>query len=1043
MKIEEEPPAHYPLSSQQCGVHVDGWQEHAPVHAILIEGPGEIESEMLRDALDRMIERHEILRTCYGAVVGLRYPAQQVRPALAAAWKVLDAAVDDLSLLEAARSLVNLQDGPIVGAVVAVAVDGRLRWALAIPAYNVDARALQELAAACVKACVSRNRAAEVSDIIQYPDYVAWQSDLRDSDLGREGIRYWINQATATHKPSRLPFETGSMDAGLQAERLELTQEARTAVAGIAGRLNLSVDVVMMALWSAYMARVLQNDRMSVDWHADARTEELQGALGCFTLKLPVSLDFDDEMPMNVLVRSVAEQLETAASWQDCFDAAAHADHLATLGTVRQGIEFVHVPVLRLPDGWTLRHIELDSGDARLQCLWLDAGDRQVLHWQGTANHVPGTLQTWMRQFVTLLESAGRDAEQRWIRISLLGEFEREHMLGMARAQRLRGKGCPRHFSTLHGLFEAQARRIPESLAVVCGEVRLTYGELDRRADTLACRLRNCSVAPEQRVGIHLGRSVDVVTAMLAVLKSGAAYVPLDPTYPQQRIDDMVADAGIAVVIGSDQDRARFTELGLRHVCAEESDGSGGAHLAQEIEPHQLAYVIYTSGSTGRPKGVMVSHANAVASTLARFTFYRTPVAHFLLLSSPSFDSSVAGIYWTLGQGGTLYIPTEGLHQDTAHLAALIVRERISHLLALPAFYQQILADLRDAGELNCAIVAGESCHSDVVELHRRTLPAAALVNEYGPTEGTVWSNAFQIDSGWTPGMRVPIGPAIGSMYGYVLDERLELCPVGIAGEWCIGGAGIVRGYAEQPKLTAQRFVADPFEPAQRLYRTGDRVRLRPDGAVEYLGRGDKQVKLRGYRIELDEIESALRCHPEVRDAAVFMQEDDERGPRLAGFFVAAIVESQALRDELFAHLRRVLPTFMVPTHLVSVASLPRMANGKVDRPALLTLLDQESRVSYVVPTDDTERALAKIWQSVLKVERVGLKDSFFDLGGHSLLATQVASRIRQKLGVDLPLKDLFDTATLGELASRVRQLMSASHSEVAAMESVMAEADE
>lgn len=1046
-----EPLEEYPLSSQQCAVHVDDWQENAPVHAVLLEGmSNDAQGEALRLALDKMIEHHEILRTCYHTVAGLRYPVQCVQPRLVSAWEIVDNDLDNESIIQLACALINLKDGPVIGSALAVTPDTRLRWAFAAPAYNVDMQALQELASMCVTMYMAHDKGKyQFDEAVQYPDYVAWQSDLFSSDLGQEGIRFWENHSANAGNLLRPPFETGSPDLEQQTESLVLSNKAQATIKRFSQQLNIDTERLIVALWAGFMARVMQTDRFSFGWHADVRTEELQGALGCFTMNLPVTLNIDKETSAEAMVQSIEAQLQSAVLWQECFDSGAHADYLLNVNKKCHSVEFDYIRVARLPGEWIFRRIERDSGDSRLQCLCFDEDGRHTLRWQGKAKYLPGTLQIWMRQFVTLLESIDQHPELPWIRLPMLGDIEREKILHAARNSLMEGKATRRQPETLHGLFEAQVKSAPETLAVVCGDDCLTYRELNSRADVMAAKLKSCGVRAEQCVGIYLGRCVDLIAAMLAVLKCGAAYVPLDPAYPRQRINDMLVDANISfVILANTPDEKPFSDCGLRCVSIEESRQNVGEVFPQEeVNPEQLAYAIYTSGSTGKPKGVMVSHANAVASTCARFEFYQPPVKRFLLLSSSSFDSSVAGIYWTLGQGGTLYLPTEGRHHDPVYIAELIARRAISHVLTLPSLYQQILTAIEDVPDFKCAVVAGEVCHSDVVKLHKRKLPAADIVNEYGPTEGTVWSNAYRIEPEWADSMRIPIGRSIGSMYGYVLDDQLQLCPIGMAGEWYIGGDGLTRGYVGQSAMTAQRFIADPFGSGDRLYRTGDRIRVRPDGELEYLGRLDNQVKLRGYRIELDEIEAVLRSHERVRQAALLVYGDDQLNQRLVGFFVTSEglsdAEYLALRDELLEHLRQALPAFMVPASLISVTSLPFMPNGKIDRQALIALADQGTRAPYVPPADDTERALAQIWQSLLKVERVGMKDNFFDLGGHSLLATQVTSRIRQILAVDIPLKDLFEALTLGELAVQVRHRIDAGRDELAAMESIMAEGEE
>jgi amino acid adenylation domain-containing protein len=1046
MSIELESNANYPLSSQQCSVHVENWQEQALVHAVLVEGnSNKVGADLLRTTLDNIIAHHEILRTCFTSIPGLRYPLQHVKASLPSVWKILDAGVDDNVLIQTARALVNPHVGPVIGAAV-VESNGHLRWALAAPAYLVDYKSIQELVATCLEIALTGNYEKGLFEVVQYPDYVAWQSELHSSELGKEGASFWEKQTAFLNQQQRLPFAANSLVGEYQIENVVLADAIAMSLDKLARQVNLSLNKLVPALWASFMTRILQTTRLSFELHTDTRTEELQGALGCFVVKLPVSLDFAEDITIGKL-QPIADQLEAVTLWQESFNAATYADQLARLGNKRGDIEFAYIALQPLPDQWKIRRIELDPGDSSLQCLYFNEGNKHLLRWQGRARYVPGTLQIWLHQFVTFLASVSRAPEQTLASLSILGSFEQERILRNARTTHQENFPQKKIPATLHGLFETQVQHTPESLAVVCGEHRLTYLDLEQRANALAGRLQQCGVGIEQRIGIYSGRSADTIVAMLAVLKSGAAYVPLDPSYPGKRIDQMINDAGITIVVGTVIDPSLFTDNGLKYIAINEPANTNVIPLQQHLASSQLAYVIYTSGSTGTPKGVMVSHANAVASSLARFNFYQTPVKRFLLLSSPSFDSSVAGIYWTLGQGGTLYIPTEDTHQNPAQIAKLIAQEMISHLLALPSFYKQVLEEIENATGFHCAIVAGEACHSDVVKLHRDKLPATRLVNEYGPTEGTVWSNAFRVDGEWEEGMRIPIGRTVDSLYGYVLDEHLELCPTGLPGEWYLGGDSITRGYIGQPGLTAQKFVADPFNAGGRLYRTGDRVRLRPDGELEYLGRNDNQVKLRGFRIELDEIEAVLRVNKRLRDAAVLVHEDPDLGQRLAGFIVIDghinDSELQHFRDDLLVHLRQSLPAFMVPALLIPVASLPLMPNGKVDRQALAALVNHGVRPPYVPPTDDIERTLAQVWQGVLKMERIGLKDNFFSLGGHSLLATQLVSRIGQALSVNLPLKDLFETATLAELAERVRNLLDAEQDDIDAMECIMAEAGE
>ena len=474
------------------------------------------------------------------------------------------------------------------------------------------------------------------------------------------------------------------------------------------------------------------------------------------------------------------------------------------------------------------------------------------------------------------------------------------------------------------------------------------------------------------------------------------------------------------------------------------------------VSSGHLAYAIFTSGSTGRPKGVMVSHANAVSSTLARPAFYgAAPLTGVLMLSSLSFDSSVAGLFWTLSQGGLLCLPQDDDHRDPVRLARLIQQHRLSHVLCLPSLHAQILP-LLDRHAPACVIVAGEACAPELVASHAQALPATALVNEYGPTEASVWCAAHRVLDGaphaeHVPGglrdTTVPIGGPIAGARLHVLDEGLAPCGIGMPGELYVGGQGVTRGYWRRPGLSAERFVADPFGSGARLYRTGDLVRWRPDGCLEFIGRADHQVKIRGHRVELGEVESCLRAQQGVGDVAVLAVDDPDLGTQLAAYVVpadgaAALGDAAVLRDTWLQGLRQALPPPMVPSRLLVLEALPRMPNGKLDRRALPAFDGHAAgRPAHVAPRTSTEQALAGIWQAVLKVPEVGAHDSFFDIGGHSLLAAQVMARIRQQLAVELPIRTLFDLPTLEALATEVDARLTGQDDEAALMAQLLDEA--
>jgi amino acid adenylation domain-containing protein len=582
----------------------------------------------------------------------------------------------------------------------------------------------------------------------------------------------------------------------------------------------------------------------------------------------------------------------------------------------------------------------------------------------------------------------------------------------------------------LHELFEVQASKVPQAVAVVCGEERISYRELNVRANYLAHYLCALGVEPEVRVGLCLERSIEAIIGILAILKSGGAYVFLDPGYPSERIADTLDDCGAVLLLTQERLLGQIKASSAEILCLDRNwqkiTEQGQATLSNSVQPSNAAYLIYTSGSTGKAKGVVVSHGNAVASTSARFTFYPEAVDGFLLLSSFAFDSSVAGIFWTLSQGGRLCIPPEGSHQDPMALAEIIQREHLSHLLCLPSLYGLLLEGAKSdqLNGLGTVIVAGEACPPILRRQHFQSLQKTRLYNEYGPTEGTVWCSGYEIQKADVENRRpVFIGRPIANTKIYLLDAYFNPVPIGVSGELYISGAGVTRNYHSRPDSTAERFIPDPFgtELGERLYRTGDLVRWNVDGHLEFLGRVDHQVKIRGFRIELGEIEAWLREHSQIQDSVVIVREDHPGDRRLVAYFVPSPSQNKSdvlLGNEaLRVYLNKHLPDYMVPAAFVSLDALLLTANGKTDRQKLPAPdWSGQFACDYKAPGNAVEAMLAEIWAEVLRVERVGVHDNFFSLGGESILAIQVAIRAH-KAGLSITPRQLFQHQTVAELA--------------------------
>jgi amino acid adenylation domain-containing protein len=614
------------------------------------------------------------------------------------------------------------------------------------------------------------------------------------------------------------------------------------------------------------------------------------------------------------------------------------------------------------------------------------------------------------------------DLEQEAGQVALLTEAERQQVL-----EEWNETAIPDGEKQLvHELIAEQARQRGEAIAVKSDQGELSYRELNRRANHLANYLMRKEIGREDVVGICGDRSAEMVVAMLGALKAGAAYVPVDGSYPEERVRYMLENTGVKVLLTQGAAGRRLKKenlvaevIGLESVFEEITEESAD-NPDVKVEGDNLAYVIYTSGSTGRPKGVMIMHSNLANSTQARNHYYSEAVSGFLSVSPFSFDSSVAGLYWTLCQGGTLILPPERSERDPAQLASLVMEHRASHLLCLPTLYSLLLTEIepRQTGSLKCVIVAGEACPPDVIERHSETLEGVDLFNEYGPTEGTVWSSVY---GGCVKLFRVPtpIGKPVANVQMYILDQELKPAPVGVRGEIYISGAGLARGYVGSPALTGEKFVPSRFSRrgGERLYRTGDVGRYLSDGNIEFVGRTDEQVKIRGYRIELGEIEARLAEHPLVREAVVAQRGVGEAGKRLVAYYTGGEAGAEALR----AHLSLALPEYMIPAAYVYLESLPLTPNGKLDRRAL-PAPHPISPDRVLAPRESTELYLFHIWSDVLRREDFGVRDNFFDLGGHSLAAVTLSSRVSELYEKKMPMRTVFEYPTIELMARYLRR---------------------
>ncbi|MGZ4113274.1 MAG: amino acid adenylation domain-containing protein, partial [Tumebacillaceae bacterium] len=641
------------------------------------------------------------------------------------------------------------------------------------------------------------------------------------------------------------------------------------------------------------------------------------------------------------------------------------------------------------------------------------------------------TIERMRAQFTRILEHIALHPDTQLADIPLLGEEDRQQLLveWNQTATEYRTDAC------VHQLFEEQAERTPEAVAVTYRNESFTYRELNERANQLAHRLRASGVGPDVAVGICMERSLEMVVGVVAILKAGGAYVSLDPNYPEDRLAFMLEDTQVPVLITQSSLADRFTEQNATVLCLDtEWDTIATQSTAQvdaAVTPAHLSYILYTSGSTGKPKGVMMMHSVAVNMLLWQLeTTVLKHGARTMQFASLNFDVSFQEIFTTLASGGNLMIVEEDVRRDPVRLLRFLDEEAVERIF-LPFVAFQQLAEVAGSSTtvpsaLREIITAGEQLQvsRQIIKWLSQT-PDVVVHNQYGPSESHVVTALTLSGSPKKWPTLPPIGHPISNVQIYLLDSRMQPVPIGVPGEMYIGGPVLARGYLNRPDLTNERFLHDPFVGTfdAKMYKTGDMARYLPDGTIEFLGRADHQVKIRGYRVELGEIETVLTQHSVVREAAVIAREDVPGDKRLVAYLVVdkqTMPESSQLRKFLLAHL----PEYMVPSAFMYLDALPLTPSGKLDRRALPEPERdrEELKRTYVAPRTPVEETLALIWADILRLEQVGIMDNFFELGGHSLLATQVVSRIKGAFDVELPLRKLFEAPTVSDLAIAVEQ---------------------
>ena len=996
-----------------------------------LQGP--LDEAAFARALDEIQRRHEVLRTTIAS--DEQGPQQVVQPPSAVPIDRQDvrampmaereAAAFAHARAEAARAF-DLARGPLLRALLVRVDDDRHLFTLNAHHIAVDGWSLgllnQEL-----RQLYGAYHAGQPSPLaelpVQYVDYALWQRELMEGPTLQAQLAYWRQRLAGPLPVLELPGDRPRPP--VQSYRGDVLRStlAPSTWEGIKRLSRQEGATPFMAVLAAYQTLLMrysgQHDLVVGVGVANRRREELESLAGFFVNTLALRNDLSGNPRFRELLAQVKDSTLGAYSHQDL-----PAERL--IEDLQPERSLSHAPLFQamlffqnFPNdevdlaGLTLAPVDFDQinpGTARSDlALFASEQDGSLALFLEYASDLfdAATVEAFSAHFQQLLASIAQDPDGRLGELDILDPAQRQRLIGEWNATDL---DVPAN-QPLHRLFEQQAQRRPDAIAVECGAQRLSYAELDAQADALARALAARGAGPGDLVGLFVERSPRMLVGLLGILKAGAAYVPMDPSYPAERLGYMLEDARARWIVSERGLQSQLPANDCELLWLDELDATPGTRVDSGVGPEDLAYVIFTSGSTGRPKGVQIPH-RAVVNFLAAVA--REPGLDerdtMCAVTTLSFDIAVLELLLPLQVGARIVLADRATAADGAALARLVDHSGATVMQATPATWRMLL-DAGWAGRAQLRMLCGGEALAR--ELATRLLPCGAeLWNLYGPTETTVWSAVERVGAG---DAAITIGRPLANTQLHIVDARGQLVPVGVPGELLIGGLGVARGYLARPDLTAEKFVPDRHGPNRgaRLYRTGDLARRLRDGRIEVLGRIDHQVKLRGFRIELGEIESVLADHPQVRQAVVICREDRPGDKRLVAYTIG-----EADAAQLRAHARQRLPEYMLPSAYVSLAQYPLTPNGKVDRKALPAPdADALEARAYVAPRNGEEETLARLWGEVLGLERVGIHDDFFDLGGHSLLATQLITRAQKAFGGEIALRTLFEAPTVAGFA--------------------------
>jgi len=1008
--------------------------------SILIEG--NLQPEILQKAIGDVVNRHDILRTSFYCPPGIKTPVMVVADKSSFNSEYLDLSGllhEDIStktqelLSKARQEYKNISQVSPLSLYLIKLSDTQHILIISLPALCADTRTIKNLVNQISQAYSHSCQGKTLSEeYVQYVQFSEWQNQLLEDEDAEEAQQYWQQQKISSLAALKLPNErqVNNQQFVTDSEQLVISQELSDKIHYFAQKYDKTPDVVLLACWQILIWRLIGESEIVIGIASDRRDyKELHDVLGLLATWLPIKNKFTSSLNFIEVLAAVGQTLENAAEWQDYYiPEAVGQDKLIAFPI---GFEFENISETK-SDNTELRfalqniYSFIEPFKVKLTCL--QRNNSLVAEFYYDINYFSkGTIQRLAKNFQTLLINLINNSDTPISQLGILSASERQQLLvefNQTKADYQRDK-C------IHQLFEEQVEKTPNAVAVVWENQQLTYCELNSKANQLAHYLKKQGVQPEFVVGLCVERSLEMIISLLGILKAGGAYLPLEPNLPTASLNLRLQEAQTSLVITQQSIVNRFEKAKVItldadwETIASESDENPDI----EVKPENLVYVIFTSGSTGKPKGVateyrqLVNYINAIADQINL-----PKIANYATVSSLSADLGNTMIFPSLCRGGCLHIISSARVGNAVELAEYCRQHPIDCLKIVPSHLAALMAATPSAVSIlprQCLILGGETASWKLISQVQQQAPSCQIFNHYGPTETTVGVLTYAV--GNQPddliSETVPLGRPLPNTQVYIFDEELQPVPVGVVGELYISGAGLTRGYLNQPELTAQRFISHSLLGQDlHLYQTGDRVRYLDGGNIEFLGRVDNQVKIRGFRIELEEIELALTQYSAIQQAVVTSQQL-ENNQRLLAYIVPE-QKAEININELRSFLKQKLPDYMLPSAFGILKKLPLTLNGKVDRKALpdIESLSSELAANYEPPKTEAEQAIAQLWQKLLQIEKVGVNDNFFEIGGHSLLLVQVHAKLRDMFPVNIAVTHLFEYPTISSLAQYLTQ---------------------